>query len=202
MKFFLDNKIGRINIDSLEELNDWREILSSNIASKFYLRINPDVDSNTHKYISTGLKTHKFGISINSIPICIEISEKIGIRISGFHIHIGSQITKIEPFIRAFEEVVKLLKKYKLYEINIGGGWGINYNGDSLDLRAYKNKVLSILKDYKVFAEFGRFIVGEACVYLVKVIRVKQNGEQIFVVVDGGMNHLLRPVLYGANTFR
>lgn len=201
MKIFLNNKIGKINIDSLEELTDWGKLLSGNSVSKlpkFYLRINPDIDGNTHKYISTGLRIHKFGILIGSISFGIEMSKKIGIEISGFHIHIGSQIVKMEPFIKAFEEVTRLLKKYGLSEVNIGGGWGINYDNDLLDLEAYRNKILPILKDYKIIAEFGRFIIGEAGIYLVRVIRIKKSGDQMFVVVDGGMNHLLRPALYGA----
>lgn len=201
MKFFIDSGVGRINIDSIEELKDWIELFSCKSFKnkpKFYLRINPNISVNTHKFIKTGLITHKFGIPINSIPDCIDIAKREDFYISGLHIHLGSQITEIEPFVEAFEEVALILKKYNLNEINIGGGFGINYTGNEINLNAYRQKVVPILKDFKVIAEFGRFIVGESSVYLTKVIRIKHNGAKTFVVVDGGMNHLIRPALYGA----
>ena len=201
MKFFIDSGVGRINIDSIEELKDWIELFSCNSFKnkpKFYLRINPNISVNTHKFIKTGLITHKFGIPINSIPDCIDIAKREDFYISGLHIHLGSQITEIEPFVEAFEEVALILKKYNLNEINIGGGFGINYTGNEINLNAYRQRVVPILKDFKVIAEFGRFIVGESSVYLTKVIRIKHNGAKTFVVVDGGMNHLIRPALYGA----
>jgi len=201
MKFFIDSGVGRINIDSIEELKDWIELFSCNSFKnkpKFYLRINPNISVNTHKFIKTGLITHKFGIPINSIPDCIDIAKREDFYISGLHIHLGSQITEIEPFVVAFEEVALILKKYNLNEINIGGGFGINYTGNEINLNAYRQRVVPILKDFKVIAEFGRFIVGESSVYLTKVIRIKHNGAKTFVVVDGGMNHLIRPALYGA----
>jgi len=201
MKFFIDSGVGRINIDSIEELKDWIELFSCNSFKnkpKFYLRINPNISVNTHKFIKTGLITHKFGIPINAIPDCIDIAKREDFYISGLHIHLGSQITEIEPFVEAFEEVALILKKYNLNEINIGGGFGINYTGNEINLNAYRQRVVPILKDFKVIAEFGRFIVGESSVYLTKVIRIKHNGAKTFVVVDGGMNHLIRPALYGA----
>jgi diaminopimelate decarboxylase len=201
MNFFLDSGVGRINIDSIEELKDWIELFSCKSFKnkpKFYLRINPNISVNTHKFIKTGLITHKFGIPINSIPDCIDIAKREDFHISGLHIHLGSQITEIEPFVEAFEEVALILKKYNLNEINIGGGFGINYTGNEINLNTYRQKVVPILRDFKVIAEFGRFIVGESSVYLTKVIRIKHNGAKTFVVVDGGMNHLIRPALYGA----
>jgi diaminopimelate decarboxylase len=201
MEFFLNSGIGRINIDSIEELKDWIELFSNRSFKnkpKFYLRINPNISVNTHKFIKTGLNIHKFGIPINSIPDCINMAKRGDFHISGFQIHLGSQITEIEPFVKAFEEVALILQKYNLNEINIGGGFGINYTGKTLDLSAYRQKVIPILKDFKVIAEFGRYIVGESSVYLAKVIRTKRNSEKTFVVVDGGMNHLIRPALYGA----
>ena len=201
MNFFLDSGVGRINIDSIEELKDWIELFSCNSFKnkpKFYLRINPNISVNTHKFIKTGLNIHKFGIPINSIPDCINMAKRGDFHISGFQIHLGSQITEIEPFVKAFEEVALILQKYNLNEINIGGGFGINYTGNEINLNAYRQRVVPILKDFKVIAEFGRFIVGESSVYLTKVIRIKHNGAKTFVVVDGGMNHLIRPALYGA----
>lgn len=201
MKFFLDSGVGRINIDSIEELKDWIELFSCNSFKnkpKFYLRINPNISVDTHNFIKTGLITHKFGIPINSIPDCIDIAKREDFYISGLHIHLGSQITEIEPFVEAFEEATLILKKFNLNEINIGGGFGINYTGNEINLNAYRQRVVPILKDFKVIAEFGRFIVGESSVYLTKVIRIKHNGAKTFVVVDGGMNHLIRPALYGA----
>jgi len=202
MNFFLKQRIGRINIDSFSELEDWGKVLNSTKSSeipKFYVRINPDINSQTHSFIQTGLLIHKFGIPLESVHEFLKLSSENNIKIAGFHIHIGSQITKIEPFLDAIEKTSKFLDKYELTEIDIGGGWGIEYNdSESLNLVSYRENIIPLIKNYKVCTEFGRFVIGEAGVYLTRVERVKRTQSKTFVIVDGGMNHFIRPALYGA----
>ncbi len=191
----LSNEVMYINIDSVEELKRWEEISPDNC--EFFLRINPDVDPKTHPHISTGLKKNKFGIPVEKVEKIL--TEKRKIKISGFHLHIGSQITDVEPFKEAFEQVVELSKKYGFSKINIGGGWGIDYNGEKLDLSKYKETVVPLLKDFElVILELGRFLIAPAGFLIFKVELVKETEDKTFVVLDGGMNDLIRPAMYDA----
>lgn len=201
MEDFLKAGVGRVNIDSAEELESWAEILSKFPDVKrpeFYVRVNPDVDAGTHFYISTGLRKHKFGIHGDHLASFMEAAKGHSIKISGLHTHIGSQITEVAPYVEAFCQIVSFARQYKLKKLNIGGGWGIDYTGKKLDLAEYRKDVVPLLKGFEVTAEFGRYVVAEAGVYAVTVQHVKYNGFKYFVVVDGGMNHLIRPALYGA----
>jgi diaminopimelate decarboxylase len=199
MNLFLDKRIGIVNIDSFEELKCWSEILKKSCyMPKFFIRINPQVDANTHPLISTGLNRHKFGITIEQVPEFMKLANNYSIQVSGFHTHIGSQITKVEPFLNAFKKLTELSSKYSMNKINIGGGWGINYTGSTLDLSLYQREVLPLLKEYKIYSEFGRYLIGDGGIYLTKVVNVKYNKYSSFVVVNGGMNHLIRPALYSA----
>lgn len=191
-------KVGYINIDSVEEFERWKESSIQSNAS-FFLRINPNVDPKTHPHISTGLKKNKFGIPIEYVKKVLKDS-KYRNMISGFHVHIGSQITDVEPFREAIYQVVKLSHRYDFSKINIGGGWGINYCGTELDLEEYRKVVTPLLKDFEeVVLELGRYIIAPASVLILKVEYVKKTQDKVFVVVDGGMNMLIRPVLYNAH---
>ncbi|MBO8161568.1 MAG: diaminopimelate decarboxylase [Thermosipho sp. (in: Bacteria)] len=193
-EFFLSKGIKYVNVDSKEEFELlWKE----KEGFELFLRVNPDIDPKTHPYISTGLKKHKFGMSFSQAE---EILEKYGRKISGFHIHIGSQINDISPFKEALEKVTLLAKKYNVRSINIGGGWGIRYKDESeLNVDELKKTMVPILKNYEfVINEIGRFIFAPSGVLLTKVLLVKRTEEKTFVVVESGMNHLIRPALYGA----
>ncbi|OOC43647.1 diaminopimelate decarboxylase [Thermosipho sp. 1074] len=182
-----------VNIDSVEEFeNLWK----NDDEFTLFLRVNPDIDAKTHPYISTGLKNHKFGVSF-------DLAEKIlktG-KIQGLHIHIGSQITTIEPFKEAIEKTLELAQKYNINKINIGGGWGIKYKKEEneLNLEKYKKEIIPILTNFEmVINEIGRFIIAPAGILAIKVILVKETENKNFVVTESGMNHLIRPALYNA----
>ena len=203
MFFFLENNVGFINVDSFEEMERWEKIFENdgieNEGTRFLIRINPDIDARTHPHISTGLKKNKFGMDISRFD---DFMQRFGKYISGIHLHIGSQITQIEPFVETYEQVLPLLLKYDLEYLNLGGGWGIDYgDGKYLNLDDYKKEVIPILREFtgKFLLELGRFIVGDAGYLLLSVVEVKKSGEKTFVMVDGGMNLLLRPALYGAH---
>lgn len=184
-----------VNVDSFEEMEIWKK-KEANV--ELFIRVNPNIDARTHPHISTGLKKHKFGIPLDKLD---EFLKKFpDNRIKGLHVHIGSQITTVAPFVEAFEKVSEVSKKYGFEKINIGGGWGINYDGKELDLLEYRKKVVPLLKNFKeVICEIGRYIIGPSGILLLKVLNLKKTDDKYFVVVDGGMNTLIRPALYGAH---
>jgi diaminopimelate decarboxylase len=185
---FINKSIEYVSIDSLEELPLWDGIDVIKL-----LRVNPDVDPHTHPHISTGLKTHKFGVSLDKIGKVVD-------RIDGLHVHIGSQITDVDPFLEAYSRVYDCARKFGLKFIDLGGGWGIDYTGEQLDIERLKAGTEEIFADYdgKLIAELGRFIIGPAGYLVARVVSLKPS-DKIFVVTDAGMNTLIRPVLYDAH---
>lgn len=202
----IDLEIHSINIESIAELLRIQEIASQrkkivNIA----LRINPDVTANTHPYISTGSKHNKFGIDFsNAVEIFTLASNLENIKIQGISCHIGSQITSLEPFLQAIDQlliIIDQLAKENIYIkiINIGGGLGITYKDETPPtateyLDAILNKLSS--RDLEIHLEPGRSIIANAGILLTKVEYVKTTGDNHFAIVDAGMNDLIRPALY------
>jgi diaminopimelate decarboxylase len=197
------------NVESLPELRNINRIARRlkkvvNIA----LRINPDVEPGTHHYITTGKLTNKFGIDFETAQKIIGSSKNLAnIRIKGIHIHIGSQITIARPFVEAIKKVIAFINRLKaegikIQYLNIGGGLGIVYKNETPQTAAeFAHKVLPILKKsgMKIIMEPGRFIIGSAAILVAKVLYVKQTPLKKFVIVDGGMNDLIRPSLYDAH---
>jgi diaminopimelate decarboxylase len=185
------------------------------------LRVNPDVAAETHPYISTGLRQHKFGVPIHAART---LYEKAGrsphLRVAGVSVHIGSQITDVSPFAQAMQRVVNLVRGlrrdgHKIELVDIGGGLGIDYTEPAnhfartnsakttfaKTVAAYAKAVTSPLRGLRLhlLLEPGRSIVGPAGVLLTSVVYRKENEGKKFVVVDAGMNDLIRPSLYGAH---
>ena len=193
-KFFIENGVNIVNVDSVEEYEKlWKGV--DNV--KLFLRINPDVEAHTHKYISTGKSEHKFGVHYKK---AIEFLNKEGKKFKGLHIHIGSQITKASDFENAYEIVAEISKKFGFSQVNIGGGWGIDYgDGQELDLEEYRRIVQKALKNFKkIYIELGRYIYAPAGILLARVHYVKKGMKKSFVVLDTGMAHIIRPSLYNA----
>ena len=169
------------------------------------IRINPDVDANTHPYIATGLKENKFGVSINS---ALELYKKAELSkhldVFGLDYHIGSQITEVSPFIEALEKALELISELKaegikMSHIDIGGGVGITYNEEkTINIEKYVQSVLDKVGDLEVLLEPGRAIVGNAGIFVTQVEYLKQGGVKSFAIIDGAMNDLQRPSLYGS----
>ncbi|MCD6551037.1 diaminopimelate decarboxylase [Thermotoga sp.] len=195
MVHFLEEGVRTINVDSFEEMEIWEGLNPESVS--FFVRVNPEVDARTHPHISTGLRKHKFGIPLDLLDRFMRRFKNMNIK--GLHVHIGSQITKVEPLLEACEKVVEASRRYGFEEINIGGGWGINYHGEELNVEEYKEKVVPLLVGFKrVFVEIGRYIIAPAGFLVLKVVLVKKRKEKVFVIVDGGMNTLIRPALYSA----
>lgn len=187
--FFLEEGIDYVCVDSFEELEMWEGIQITKI-----LRVNPNVDAKTHRHISTGMKKHKFGVPIDEI-------HKVADKIDGLHVHIGSQITQVKPFVEAYTKVVDLSNKYGFKTLDIGGGWGIGYTGEELNSIELREAIYPVLEKFngKIILELGRYLIGPAGYLVLEVVSVKDSGDKVFVVANSGMNALIRPALYDAH---
>jgi diaminopimelate decarboxylase len=210
MKAALDAGIGCFNVESGEELFVLDRVAqANNKRAKISLRVNPDVDPQTHPYISTGLKQNKFGVSMQEARELFKAAAGMkGIAVAGVDFHIGSQLTKTSPFTDAIArlvDLVQLLAKEgtKLEHVDIGGGLGIDYGkGEHVPTPADYGKAvraaLAPLTDLgiKVLTEPGRVIVGQAGALVTRVLYRKRNEAKHFTIVDAAMNDLMRPALY------
>jgi diaminopimelate decarboxylase len=208
IEYALESGILMFNVESAQEL------LIINACAKhsgrkagIALRINPDVDPQTHPYISTGLKKNKFGIDIKkSLAEYREAKRLSNIDIIGVSCHIGSQITKVSPFVDALDRLKQLILALKeegiqIRYLDLGGGLGITYDQESAPPPSeYAQAIMDASRTINATFIFepGRVIAGNAGILVTKVLYTKQNGEKNFVVVDAGMNDLVRPSLYDA----
>ena len=173
------------------------------------LRVNPHIETETHPYISTGLREHKFGVAVEQArEIYARMREEKYLEAAGVSVHIGSQITDTEPFRQALTRVAELVRQlsadgHRIGYVDAGGGLGISYQGEDnfpARVQAYAKAVLAALRGLKVhlLLEPGRALVGPAGVLLTRVLYIKTNDHKRFVVVDAAMNDLIRPSLYSA----
>ena len=198
----------QINVESEEELR-----LISKLAKKMKktvqvaLRVNPDVDAKTHAKITTGKKENKFGININDAPRLYRLARSLpGIRATGVAMHIGSQITSLTPFKKAYERMAALVLRLRkqgnaITTVDLGGGFGITYKDETPPgLHLYALMVAGIFSPLGVhiILEPGRALVGNAGVLLSSVVSIKKGHDKTFVILDAGMNDLIRPALYDA----
>ncbi len=177
------------------------------LRARVALRVNPDVDPKTHPYISTGLKKSKFGIHIQrSVEDYRRARTMAHVDVLGVDCHIGSQLTTVPPFVDALARVRDLVTQlhaedFDIRYVDMGGGLGITYNDEEPpDPAAYAAALTGGLRDLDItlLLEPGRVIVGNAGLLLTRVLYLKSSEEKNFVVVDGGMNDLIRPALYGS----
>jgi diaminopimelate decarboxylase len=208
MAFALRSGILMFNVESPTELAALDMVAGElGKTAKIALRVNPDVNAETHPYIATGLKEAKFGISIEEALSVYENAASLAhVEVVGVHQHIGSQIIEVEPFRESLGIIAELVaelqsKGIAIKYINIGGGFGIPYEEEEVPYpRDYAQAFDSILRDSgcTVILEIGRMIVGNAGVLLTRVLYNKHTGDKNFLVVDAAMNDLLRPSLYGS----
>jgi diaminopimelate decarboxylase len=220
--YALEQGIYSFNVESEEELRYLNEVAGElNLIAPAAVRVNPNVDAKTHKYISTGKSENKFGVDFEAISglYARAAAELPNIKLRGLQMHIGSQLTSISPFIEAVEKVIPLVlelkAKYGIEFWSIGGGIGIIYK-DSLEsgsvdwwtaqpeeerpltIERYGKELVPRLKDLglKILLEPGRYIVGNAGVLITKCLYEKKGSAKTFKIVDAGMNDLIRPALY------
>lgn len=203
--FAVGKNIKFINVESFEELKKLSEIaLLKKRRVYFSIRINPNVDPHTHKYISTGKYGSKFGVSLKEAFEMYKWAKKNNFLIpAAVHYHLGSQIFSSKPYIKAFYRVETLLPKLwdigiKIDTIDLGGGWGIKEGKDLEPPREIASFLRSKKWNYKFIMEPGRSIVASCGFFVVKTLYRKKSGGRNIVIVDGGMNDFIRPSLYGA----
>jgi diaminopimelate decarboxylase len=195
------------NVESREELLAIDRAASDmQRRARVALRVNPDIDPKTHAYISTGLKENKFGIPIDQALEFYQTARSLpNVDIVGVHQHIGSQITEVQPFVDAVDKTVNLIAELKsagikISYINIGGGLGITYKDETPPLPKDLSRALKtrIPPDCTLILEPGRAIVGNAGILVTRALYHKESDAKKFLIVDAGMNDLIRPSLYDA----
>jgi diaminopimelate decarboxylase len=204
----LKAKILMFNVESEDELREIDRVAGRmRTKAPVALRINPDIDAKTHPYISTGMREHKFGISIDDALENYRLASSLkNIRVIGVQKHIGSQITEISPFVDALKKILVLFdelnrRKFDIKYLDIGGGLGITYADEKPPVPAdIAKKLLPIIngRNITLIMEPGRSIVGNAGILVTKVLYLKKGEGKEFVIVDAGMNDLMRPSLYDA----
>ena len=197
------------NVESLSELELINRVACDlRVSASVALRINPDVEPKTHSYITTGKLTNKFGIDLDTAyNIFKNRAEFVHLKFSGLHMHIGSQIIDGAPYILAIKKMIKFIKRLKeeaidIHYLNIGGGLGIIYNNEKPQTaEEFAGKILPLLKStgLKIILEPGRFIAGPSGILVAKILYIKKTPLKNFIIVDAGMNDLIRPSLYGAH---
>ncbi|HNS31677.1 MAG TPA: diaminopimelate decarboxylase [bacterium] len=208
IEYGIRQKINCFNIENEDELS-MIEKLGKKLKSKVVcnLRLNLDIDVDTHHYVKTSRKETKFGIDLVKAE---EILRRRGnykyALIKGFHLHLGSQLKDVSPYIKALEKVSEFSKRTGFYPeiIDLGGGFGIAYSTKDkvMDICEFGGRITSAIKSMgvkKLILEPGRFIVGNTAVLLTKVLYVKRRGEKNFIIVDAAMNDLIRPAFYGSH---
>jgi len=210
LAFAISNKVASINIESVAELERVQEVAAElNTTASIAIRVNPNVDPETHPYISTGMEKAKFGVTMEvAFKAYQRAAQMPNIAIHGVTCHIGSQITKTSPFTDALSIVLDLVKRLasegiQIKQLDLGGGLGIAYQGETPPSAGdYVRSMVEGIKtqgvDLPIGIEPGRYIAGNSGVMLTKAEYIKRTDSKSFAIVDAGMNDLLRPSLYQA----
>ena len=197
-----------IKAESEEEIELINKIASEmNKVARVAIRVNPDVDAKSHPYISTGLSSNKFGVdSKTALSIYKRRKDFKHIHFTGIDMHIGSQITSIDPFVEAVKKLSELYFEVlkdglKLHHFDVGGGIGVSYNNEkSFTIKEFADKTIPLFKklDCEIIFEPGRYLTANGGILVSEVLYNKNNGNKNFIVVDSAMNDLLRPSIYQA----
>ena len=211
MAYALEEGILGFNVESEPELLALSEVANAlRKTARIAIRVNPDVDAKTHAKISTGKSENKFGVPYGEArALYAEAGRLPGIKVSGIHMHIGSQITDLQPFRDAFRLMRELALDLRadghaLEHLDIGGGLGVPYRGSN-DVPPHPDEYAAVVREalgdlgLRIVLEPGRMIVGNAGVLVTRVIFVKEGVDKTFTIVDGAMNDLIRPTLYEAH---
>ena len=206
--YALKSDILMFNVESSQELQVISDVATNmGVDARVGLRINPDVDPRTHPYISTGLQKSKFGIDISQAVEAYGLAQDLPrVRVVGIHQHIGSQITEVGPFVEALGKIAALIPELRalgtdIRYLDVGGGLGITYKDESPPvLTDFAEALIGVVKDLgcTILLEPGRVIVGNAGILVTRVLYTKRTPTKHFLVVDAGMNDLIRPSLYGS----
>ena len=204
----LDVGIHCFNVESEAELSRINEIAQAEEKiAPISVRVNPNVDAGTHPYISTGLKENKFGIpASNAIDLYRNAAKMDGISIKGIDFHIGSQLTTVEPFLDAIDRILEMVDKLdeegiKISHFDMGGGLGVPYGKEE---PPHPSELIALVREkftgreMEIVVEPGRSIAANAGIFVTRIEYLKKSEQKNFAIVDGAMNDLIRPALYGA----
>jgi diaminopimelate decarboxylase len=208
IEYALESGILMFNVESSQELRAINDV-AGRIKKKapIAIRVNPDIDPKTHPYISTGLKKNKFGIDIHMAQKAYQVASELpNVQIVGIDCHIGSQLVEVEPVVEALRKLKRLVEELRkggmgIHYLDLGGGLGITYEDEEPPQPVdYASNILEELKgfDCTLILEPGRVIVGNAGILVTQVLYTKENEAKKFVIVDAGMNDLVRPSYYGS----
>ena len=206
LKYAIRKKIFLINAESKSEILEIEKIAKKeNKIVNVGIRLNPNTDAKTLSQISTGKKENKFGVSETLFLKLIDyIKISKNLRLKCLSVHIGSQILDVRPFEKMLKVLEKIIKKSKYHfdYIDLGGGMGIDYNNDKINLnfKKYCSSIKKLIKKYtsRVIFEPGRSIIGNTGILISKIIYIKEGYKKNFIILDAAMNDLIRPALYGA----
>lgn len=206
--FALKEGIRYFNVESIPEISAINAVAKKlKKIAPIAIRFNPNIDALTHHFISTGKKENKFGVFLGDLDeVMRTVRGSTSVRWTGVHAHIGSQMTQTGSLgrsARVVEQIVLKLRRegFPIYDVNLGGGYGIDYNGERPPKASqYASVVLPVIKRLNagLILELGRFISGNSGVLLTRVVFVKKSGKKTFYIVDAGMGDLIRPALYEA----
>jgi diaminopimelate decarboxylase len=207
----LDVGIGYFNIESEAELENLiRLAVKHDKKTKVALRVNPDVNYKTHAFITTGKKETKFGVDIErAMEVFADYGDNASVSLCALHVHLGSGGKTIDPYVDAVEKILPLIdrlrsKGHTIEAVNLGGGYGADYESDTVPSATdYAAGIVPLLedKDVKLILEPGKSICANAGIMVTRVLYIKKGGAKKFVIVDAGMNDLIRPSLYDAFHF-
>jgi diaminopimelate decarboxylase len=210
MAYAINEGILGFNVESTAELRALSEVASGlGRTARIAIRVNPDVDARTHAKISTGKSENKFGVPFNEAPALYDEAAKLpGIKVTGIHMHIGSQITELGPFRQAFHLMRELAlelrsRGHNLEHLDLGGGLGVPYRGTN-DIPPHPDEYTKVVRDslgdlgLKFVMEPGRMIAANAGILVSRVIFSKPTATKHFTIIDAAMNDLIRPTLYDA----
>ena len=211
IRFALDAGILLFNVESEAELENLARLAQeTRRPARAALRVNPDVDPKTHRYVATGKKQTKFGVDLERADrVFRDFAASTGaehVALTGIQAHIGSQITTVEPYVQALEKIVALIDRlraagHEITTLDFGGGFGADYEtGEAPQAQAFASAIVPVLegRGLRIIMEPGRFIAGNAGILITQVQYVKAGGDRTFILCDSGMHQLIRPALYGS----
>ena len=214
IRFALKSGVGWLNVESELEFENTSAIARQmKLTCRAALRVNPDVDPKTHRYTSTGKKETKFGVDIERAKAFFQkYGRDSHCRLRGIHLHIGSPVYTVEPYVEAVTKALRLIDDlthdgFEIQMLDLGGGFGADYESDQSPLALdYASRIVPLLREraksgLQIILEPGRTIIANAGILLLRVLYVKSSGDKTFAICDGGMNDLLRPSHYGSFHF-
>lgn len=209
----LEHGIGCFNVESVPELENINLIAGKmGVTARIAIRVNPDIDAHTHRYVTTGTAQNKFGIGKEMLPDVVALAHDLpNVCLRGLHFHIGSQITQMQPFVMLCETINELQTHFEglgvhFETINVGGGLGIDYSNPDTHLMPDFEQYFGVFSQHlelrpgqELHFELGRSVVAQCGSLITRVLYVKENRNKKFVILDAGMTDLIRPALYEAH---